>query len=216
MRLVLLGPPGAGKGTQASRLADELGVVHLSSGDILRAERAQKTELGRQAQQYMDSGVLVPDGLILKMMIGRMGAATASAGFVLDGFPRTIPQAEGLDAELTRIGRPIERVINIGVADAVVMSRLTGRWSCPTDGRVYHEVHTPPRQAGRCDACGTALVRRKDDEPGVVGQRLATYHAETKPLIDYYGRRGVLVNVDGNAEIDAVFARMRAVCRGQG
>lgn len=216
MRLVLLGPPGAGKGTQAKRLAADLGLVHLSSGDLLRAERQEKTALGIEAQRYMDAGVLVPDEIILRMMIGRIADARAIAGFVLDGFPRTIPQAAGLDVELTRIHRPLDRVVRIDVSDEVVARRLTGRWSCPTDGRVFHEVYTPPRSKGRCDVCGTALVRRKDDEPEVVSRRLATYHAETHPLVDYYGRRGKLVVVNGNAEIDAVYARLRSACQDPG
>lgn len=216
MRLVLLGPPGAGKGTQASRLAGELGAVHLSSGDILRAERAAQSELGRLAQSYMDAGALVPDDVILRMMAERIGAPQAAGGFVLDGFPRTIPQAEGLDARLAEIGRPLDKALNIAVDDAIVTRRLTGRWTCPTDGTVFHEAYSPPRTAGICDRCGAALARRKDDEPQVVAQRLATYHAETRPLIDYYAARGRLVSVDGNAEIDIVFGRIVAVCRGCG
>ncbi|MCK6454954.1 MAG: adenylate kinase [Phycisphaerae bacterium] len=216
MRVVLLGPPGAGKGTQAARLAEALRVVHLSSGDILRAERAARTRLGQEAQRYMDSGALVPDEVVLEMMAGRMQSSDAEAGFVLDGFPRTIPQAEGLDRRLEAAHRPIDRVVNIEVSDEVVTPRLTGRWSCPKDGRVYHEQYSPPKSAGTCDICGTALVRRRDDEPSVVRQRLATYHAETKPLIDYYRRRGVLASVNGDGEIDVVFESIRAACRGSG
>jgi adenylate kinase len=212
----MLGPPGAGKGTQAARLAAALNVVHLSSGDILRAERAAMTDLGRKAQQYMDAGTLVPDELILEMMAGRISAPDAERGFVLDGFPRTIPQATGLDERLTRMGRPVDRVVNIAADDAVVMPRLTGRWSCPQDGRVYHDLYSPPRTKGVCDACGSALVRRRDDEPAVVEQRLRTYHEETEPLIEYYLRRGVLATVKGDAGIDEVFAEIRSICRGNG
>lgn len=216
MRLVLLGPPGAGKGTQSSRLAGELKAVHLSSGDILRAERKSQTDLGKLAQGYMDAGSLVPDDLILRMMIGRISGPDASGGFVLDGFPRTIPQAKGLDERLAKLGHPIDRVVNIEADDAVVARRLTGRWSCPKDGRVFHESYSPPKRKGVCDLCGTALVRRKDDEPQVVSQRLTTYHAETRPLVEYYRGRGVLTSIDGNAEIDDVYARIVAACRGNG
>jgi len=216
VRVVLLGPPGAGKGTQSSRLATELKAVHLSSGDILRAERKSQTELGKLAQGYMDAGSLVPDDLILRMMIGRISSPEASGGFVLDGFPRTIPQAKGLDERLSALRQPIERVVSIEADDALVSRRLTGRWTCPKDGSVFHESHSPPKRAGACDACGTALVRRKDDEPQVVSQRLTTYHAETQPLIEYYRGRGVLKSVDGNAEIEEVYARIVAACRGNG
>ncbi len=216
MRLVLLGPPGAGKGTQSSRLATELRAVHLSSGDILRAERKSQTELGKLAQTFMDAGSLVPDDLILRMMICRISGPEASGGFVLDGFPRTIPQAEGLDERLAMLKRPIDRVVSINADDSVVSRRLTGRWTCPKDSSVFNESYSPPRRAGVCDLCGTALVRRKDDEPQVVSQRLTTYHAETRPLIDYYRGRGVLTSIDGNAEIDDVYARIVAACRGNG
>jgi adenylate kinase len=164
----------------------------------------------------MDAGSLVPDDLILQMMIGRISASEASGGFVLDGFPRTIPQAKGLDERLAKLGQPIDRVVSIEADDSVVSRRLTGRWSCPKDGRVFHELYSPPKRAGVCDLCGTALVRRKDDEPQVVSQRLTTYHAETRPLIDYYRGRGVLTSIDGNAEIEDVYARIVVACRGNG
>lgn len=216
MRLVLLGPPGAGKGTQSSRLAAELKAVHLSSGDILRAERKAQTDLGKLAQTFMDAGSLVPDDLIIRMMIGRISGPDARGGFVLDGFPRTIPQAKGLDARLAELKQPIDRVLSIDADDSVVSRRLTGRWTCPKDGCVYHESFSPPKKAGVCDTCGTTLVRRKDDEPQVVSQRLTTYHAETRPLIEYYRGRGVLTSIDGNAEIEVVYARIVAACRGNG
>jgi adenylate kinase len=213
MNLVLLGPPGAGKGTQAARVAGAFGLVHLSSGDILRAERKAQTALGRQAQDYMDRGVLVPDDLILSMMMDRVARPEAASGFLLDGFPRTLAQAEGLDRRLESAGRRLDRVVNIEVDDAEVIRRLTGRWSCPTDGRIYHEVFSPPRRAGHCDDCGTALSRRKDDEPAVVGQRLRTYHEETRPLEDYYRRRGVLRSVNGAAGMEQVTAAIEEACQ---
>jgi len=212
VNLILLGPPGAGKGTQAVRIAELFGIRHLSSGDILRAERKAKSELGRKAQEYMDRGVLVPDGLVLEMMLGQIAAPAAASGFLLDGFPRTVVQAEGLGQGLAQRGKRIDRVINIVVPDDEVSRRLTGRWSCPNDGQVYHEMYNPPARAGVCNGCGAALTRRKDDEPAVVAQRLLTYHAETTPLAAYYSGHGVLVSVDGTGTVDAVTEAIRKAC----
>ena len=213
MNLVLLGPPGAGKGTQASRVCEAFSLVHLSSGDILRAERRAQTELGRKAQDYMDRGVLVPDDLILAMMLDHIARPEAVPGFLLDGFPRTVVQAEGLDERLAKRGCLIDAVVNIVVDDAEVTRRLTGRCSCPQDGRIYHEVFSPPAKRGACDDCGTTLTRRKDDEPAVVTQRLRTYHAETEPLEVYYRERGVLRSVEGSGPADEVFLRIRKICQ---
>lgn len=213
MNLVLLGPPGAGKGTQAVRIADGFGLVHLSSGDILRAERMAKTDLGCKAQDYMDRGVLVPDDLILTMMMDQIGRPEAAGGFLLDGFPRTVPQAKGLDERLAVRAKKIDAVIRMDVMDADVTKRLTGRWSCPKDGRTYHEVFSPPAQPGLCDDCGTRLTRRKDDEPSVVAQRLRTYHDETEPLVEYYGQRGVLRTVDAAGDVEQVTASINRVCQ---
>ena len=213
MNLVLLGPPGAGKGTQATRIASAFGLVHLSSGDILRAERKSMTDLGKKAQDYMDRGVLVPDDLILTMMMDHISRPDAAKGFLLDGFPRTVPQAEGLDARLATKAKKIDAVVNMVVEDAEVTRRLTGRWSCPKDGRIYHEVFSPPKKGGVCDDCGTGLTRRKDDEPAVVGQRLKTYHDETEPLAAYYRKRGVLRSVDAAADVDRVTVSIKEVCK---
>ncbi|MCG8406425.1 MAG: adenylate kinase [Phycisphaerales bacterium] len=213
MNLVLLGPPGAGKGTQAVRISKAFGLVHLSSGDILRAERKAKTELGAKAQDYMDRGVLVPDDLILSMMMDHIGRPEAANGFLLDGFPRTLAQAEGLDARLAEKDRKIETVINIEVDDAAVTRRLTGRSTCPKCGRIYHEEFSPPVKAGICDDCGEALTRRKDDSLEVVGQRLKTYHEETKPLIAYYQNGGLLKRVSGEGSVDDVTAAIQEACR---
>jgi adenylate kinase len=215
VNIVLLGPPGAGKGTQAVGMSQAFGLVHLSSGDILRAERKSKTALGQKAQDYMDRGVLVPDDLILAMMSEHIGRVPASGGFLLDGFPRTVAQAEGLDERLATKDRRIDVVVNMEIADEEVTRRLTGRWSCPQDGRIYHELFSPPKSAGRCDTCGTALTRRKDDEPEVVSQRLRTYHAETKPLVDYYQDRGVLRTVDAGGAVPAVTAAIQKACQGR-
>ncbi len=213
MNVVLLGPPGAGKGTQAVKLARTLGLLHLSSGDILRAERQAKTQLGRQAQDFMDRGVLVPDDVILTMMMDHISRPEASGGFLLDGFPRTVAQAEGLDERLARKGARIDIVANMVVEDADVTRRLTGRWSCPVDGRIYHEIYSPPKAAGRCDDCGAALSRRKDDEPDVVRQRLRTYHEETEPLEAYYKARGVLESIDASGTVEEVTDSLQRVCR---
>ncbi len=213
MNLVLLGPPGAGKGTQAVRLASSLSLVHLSSGDILRAERKANTALGRQAQAFMDRGDLVPDDLILSMMMDHVTKPPASDGFLLDGFPRTVAQAQGLDERLKDRGLKLDAVINMRVEDAEVTKRLTGRWSCPKDGHIYHEVFSPPAKAEVCDDCGTALTRRKDDTPEVVGQRLETYHRQTEPLAAYYLQSGVLKEVEAGGAVDQVAAAMTEVCQ---
>jgi adenylate kinase len=213
MRLVLLGPPGAGKGTQAARIAEAFSLVHLSSGDILRAERKAKTELGRQAQDYMDRGVLVPDDLILNMMMDHI-TRSGGKGFLLDGFPRTVVQAEGLDQRLAAKGMRLGAVINMEVADEEVTKRLTGRWSCPKDGRIYHEQFSPPANKGICDDCGTALARRKDDDPTVVRQRLQTYHAETEPLVKYYQTSGILRSIDAGGGVDEVTAAIKRASKG--
>jgi adenylate kinase len=214
VRLVLLGPPGAGKGTQAVRIAEAFGLVHLSSGDILRAERKSKTELGRQAQDFMDRGALVPDDLILSMMMDHISRPAAAKGVLLDGFPRTVVQAEGLDERLAAKGWKLDAVVSMEVDDADVTKRLTGRCSCPQDGRIYHEVFSAPKKPGICDDCGASLTRRKDDEPTVVRQRLQTYHAETEPLIAYYGGKGILKAVDASGDVDQVTKAIKAACRG--
>jgi len=212
VNIVLLGPPGAGKGTQAARVREAFSLVHLSSGDILRAERKAQSELGRQAQDYMDRGVLVPDDLILSMMMDHIARPDAASGFLLDGFPRTVAQASGLDERLAACGQRLDTVVNIEVDDAAVTKRLTGRWSCPQDGRIYHELFSPPGKPGVCDVCGGALTRRKDDEPDVVAQRLRTYHEETEPLITYYRKREVLKSVDGSGAADAVASLINKAC----
>ncbi len=212
MNLVLLGPPGAGKGTQADRVSKALGIPHLSSGDILRAERKAKTDLGREAQDYMDRGVLVPDHLILSMMMAHISKPDAARGFLSDGFPRTLPQAEGLDARLAERGRALDRVVNIEVPDEDVIGRLGGRANCPNCNRIYHDLFSPPASPGVCDDCGERLTRRRDDSPEVVRQRLRTYHEETSPLVDYYRNRGLLRQVSGLGDVEEVSARIREAC----
>ena len=205
MKLILLGPPGAGKGTQCKRIIDTYGIGHMSSGDILRAERKANSELGQKAQSYMDSGALVPDDLIIDMMIGAIKNATA--GYVLDGFPRTVAQGEGLDAALEKAGEKIDAIVNLQVSDEPIMDRMTGRRSCPECGAVYHVVNLKPKTDGQCDkGCG-ALVQRKDDTPEVVSYRLKTYHEQTAAVVGYYqGKGNTILDIDANQDIDKVTA----------
>jgi adenylate kinase len=214
MRLILLGPPGAGKGTQCKRLVEKYGALHLSSGDILRAERAAGTELGKKAQSYMDSGGLVPDDLIVAMMVGAMKTA-GNGGFILDGFPRTVVQAEELGKALDKAGEKIDALLNLQIDDAVVASRMTGRRSCPKCGAVYHIENLKPKVANVCDRDGTALVQRKDDQPEVVSNRLKTYHEQTAHVVGYYNGKKPVISIDAGREIDevtkAIFAKLDAV-----
>lgn len=203
MRVVLLGAPGAGKGTHCKRIVDRYGVRHLSSGDILRRERAQGTPLGQKAQSYMDAGALVPDDLIVEMMSQAIQAAP-EAGYVLDGFPRTVNQAQVLDQALSGDGQEIDEVVNLQVDEAVVLERITGRRSCPKCGAVYHVKNMPPRQAGVCDQDGTELVQRPDDTAEVVEKRLATYYEQTKPVVDYYRARGTVHDIPADGDADEV------------
>ncbi|HEV8019938.1 MAG TPA: adenylate kinase [Candidatus Lustribacter sp.] len=200
MILVFLGPPGAGKGTQAKILEDRLGYRQISTGDILRRNRAEKTALGAEAQSYMDSGKLVPDDLIIRMMEAELAHAE---NVIVDGFPRTIPQAEAFDALLKRKGLSAEAVV-FDVDPAVLVDRITGRWSNPRTGRVYHTKYAPPRVPGICDDDGGPLVQRPDDAADVVTKRLAEYEEKTAPLVAYYEKQGHVVHVDGLGDIDAV------------
>lgn len=209
MIAVLLGPPGAGKGTQAKRLAQKMQALHLSSGDILRAEKAAGTELGKKATGYMDRGELVPDSLIIEMMLGKMTQERGKS-ILLDGFPRTLAQAEALDAGLARSGLKISRVVNIDVPDAEVERRITGRRSCAACGGVYHVEFAPPKVAFKCDKDGSELVQRNDDKPEVVRKRLLTYHQQTQPLVDYYSKHGLLKDVDGTQSPEKVEAKVHA------
>jgi adenylate kinase len=203
MRLVLLGAPGSGKGTQCKRIVAEYDLLHLSSGDILRQERAQKSELGNKAQEYMDSGALVPDELIVKMMAGAIEEAP-HAGFVLDGFPRTVNQAIELSKHLTQSDNKIDLIINLTVDDKVVLSRMTGRRSCPQCGAVYHIENLKPKTEGICDNDATELVQRTDDTAEVVANRLETYHQQTEPVADYYKENGNVYNIEADKDIDVV------------
>ena len=205
MRIVVLGAPGAGKGTHCKRIADRYHVVHLSSGDILRRERAEGTDLGQKAQSYMDAGTLVPDDLIVQMMSNAIQKA-GSAGYVLDGFPRTVNQAKALDESLAGAKGGIDIVVNLQVDDSVVLDRITGRRSCPKCGAVYHVRNMPPKKDDVCDLDGTRLVQRPDDTEAVVKNRLATYYQQTEPVVEYYKSRRTVHDIDANKDADTVAA----------
>jgi adenylate kinase len=205
MRIVVLGAPGAGKGTHCRRIADRYRVVHLSSGDILRRERAGGTELGEKAQSYMDAGTLVPDELIVQMMSNAVREAPL-AGYVLDGFPRTVNQAEALDKSLSGDDGGVDLVVNLQVNDDVVLERITGRRSCPKCGAVYHIKNMPPKEDESCDDDGTKLIQRPDDTEEVVRNRLGTYYRQTKPVVDYYKARRTVHDIDANDDADSVAA----------
>ena len=203
MRIILLGAPGSGKGTQCKQIVARYGLLHLSSGDILRRERAEGTQLGKKAQSYMDSGALVPDEIIIKMMANAIEKAP-DAGFVLDGFPRTVNQAIELDKSLAREDLAIDVVLNLVVDDSIVTDRITGRRSCPKCGAVYHIKNLKPKRDGLCDNDGTELVQRPDDTVEVVANRLETYHRQTEPLVDYYKNNGTVFDIEADRSADEV------------
>jgi adenylate kinase len=205
MILILLGPPGAGKGTQAARIRERYRIAHLSTGDMLRGAIAAGTEVGRQAKSVMDAGKLVSDEIIVRLVEERIAADDCANGFLLDGFPRTLAQAEALDHLLGQKGRKIDAVIEFAVDDDALIGRISGRYSCANCGAGYHDDFQQPRQEGVCDRCGaTKFTRRSDDNADAVRTRLAAYHGQTAPLLPYYRRKGVLKTVDGMAEIDGV------------
>ena len=205
MKIIMLGAPGAGKGTQAKMIADKYGVPHISTGDIFRANIKNGTELGMEAKKYMDQGLLVPDELTVRILLDRVAQDDCKNGYVLDGFPRTIPQAEVLDSELTKLGDHIDYAINVDVPDENIVNRMSGRRACLKCGATYHIVYAAPKKENICDTCGEALVLRDDDKPETVSKRLKVYHEQTQPLIDYYTKQGVLKTVDGTCALDEVF-----------
>lgn len=205
--VILLGPPGAGKGTQASRLSRELSLPHVSTGDLLRENLAKGTELGKRARQYMDSGQLVPDELVLEMLFTRVGRPDCAEGYLLDGFPRTLAQAEALEKRLGKDARV--QALNLEVPDSALLERLTGRRTCKQCGNIHHIRSAPPRAKDRCDKCGGEIYQRTDDTPEVVGKRLAVYRQQTQPLEAFYSKRGVLQNIDGNRTPDVVFGDLK-------
>jgi|SRR5680860_1092529 len=210
LNLVLLGPPGSGKGTQGERLQQELGLPYYATGDILRAAVREGTELGRAAKGYMDSGDLVPDQLIIDMIVARLGSPEAADGFILDGFPRTTPQAEALGRAIAALGRQLSTAVLIDVSDEEVISRLSGRRTCP-QGHVYHVEHNPPEREGVCDIDGETLEIRDDDRADVVRNRVQQYHEKTEPLVAYYEAEGLLGRVDGDQEPGEVFEEIRTL-----
>ena len=213
MKIVMLGAPGAGKGTQAVNIAKEFGIPHISTGDIFRANIKNQKELGMKAKSYMDKGALVPDDITIGMLLDRIVDNDCKNGFVLDGFPRTIPQAESLKAALSLQDARIDHAIDIEVPDEVITKRMGGRRSCPKCGGTYHIAFNPPKQEGICDNCGTELVQRSDDKPETVLERLKTYHDQTQPLIDFYRNEGVLTEVDGTKKPDEVLADILGALR---
>ena len=211
MKIIMLGAPGAGKGTQAKKIAAKYGIPHISTGDIFRANIKNGTELGLKAKSYMDAGGLVPDEITIGMLLERIHQADCENGYVLDGFPRTIPQAESLTEALKKNGESIDFAVNVDVPDENIISRMSGRRACLNCGATYHIVYNAPKKEGVCDACGQELVLREDDKPKTVKKRLDVYHDQTQPLIDYYKKEGVLAEVDGTKDMEEVFQNIAAI-----
>lgn len=206
MKIIMLGAPGAGKGTQAKQIATKYSIPHISTGDIFRANIKNGTELGKKAKEYMDQGLLVPDELTCDLVVDRINQDDCKNGFVLDGFPRTIPQAEALSNALDKMNQSMDYAIDVDVPDENIVKRMSGRRACLECGATYHIVSIPPKKEGVCDACGSELVLRDDDKPETVQKRLDVYHEQTQPLIDYYNKQGILKSVDGTKPMEEVFA----------
>ena len=206
MKIIMLGAPGAGKGTQAKKIAEKYSIPHISTGDIFRANIKNGTELGKKAKTYMDQGLLVPDELVVDLVVDRLNQEDCNNGCVLDGFPRTIPQAEALDAALKAAGQAVDYAINVEVPDENIVRRMSGRRACVGCGATYHIVYAPTKEENICDTCHGELILRDDDKPETVQKRLNVYHEQTQPLIDYYTKKNILVEVDGTQDIEDVFA----------
>ena len=205
MKIIMLGAPGAGKGTQAKKIAAKYEIPHISTGDIFRANIKNGTELGKKAKTYMDQGLLVPDELVVDLVVDRVNQDDCKNGYVLDGFPRTIPQAEALTEALAKMGQKMDYAIDVNVPDENIVRRMGGRRACVGCGATYHVEYAPTKKEGICDVCGAELVLRDDDKPETVQKRLNVYHEQTQPLIDYYTEAGILKTVDGTVDIDDVF-----------
>lgn len=211
MKIIMLGAPGAGKGTQAKKIADKYNVPHISTGDIFRANIKGKTELGNRAKEFMDKGELVPDNITIEMLLNRIKEDDCKNGFVLDGFPRTIPQAKSLTEALNGLGEKIDHAVNIDVPDIDIINRMSGRRACLSCGSTYHIQYSAPKKENICDSCGSELTIREDDKPDTVKKRLEVYHAQTQPLIDYYNNENILSSVDGTKKMEDVFRDIIAV-----
>lgn len=211
MKIIMLGAPGAGKGTQAKKIAEKYSVPHISTGDIFRSNIKNGTELGMKAKAFMDQGLLVPDELTCDLVVDRIGQDDCKNGYILDGFPRTIPQAEALNTALKSMGTSIDYAIDVEVQDSHIVNRMSGRRACTGCGATYHVKYNAPKAENICDACGEALVLRDDDKPETVQKRLTVYHDQTQPLIDYYKKAGVLRTVDGTLDMEDVFSAIIAI-----
>ena len=211
MKIIMLGAPGAGKGTQAKKIAEKYEIPHISTGDIFRANIKNGTELGKKAKTFMDQGLLVPDELVVDLVVDRVQQDDCKNGYVLDGFPRTIPQAEALDAALAKLNDKMDYAINVDVPDENIVNRMSGRRACVGCGATYHVVYNAPKTEDVCDTCGEKLILRDDDKPETVQKRLGVYHEQTQPLIDYYSKSGILHDVDGTVSMDEVFQAIVAI-----
>mgnify|MGYP001945835415 FL=1 len=214
LRLVLLGPPGAGKGTQASAIISKYSIPHISTGDIFRANIKNGTELGKQVEAYMNKGLLVPDELVVSIVKDRLTEEDCKDGFLLDGFPRTVNQAEALDEELKKMNLKLDKVVNIQVGKEILIERAIGRRICKNCGATYHIKFNPPKEENICDKCGGKLHQRDDDKVETVEKRIEVYHEQTKPLIEYYDKKGLLLNVDGTKPVEEVFNEIIASVEG--
>lgn len=211
MKIIMLGAPGAGKGTQAIMISEKYGIPHISTGDIFRANIKNGTELGKKAREYMDQGLLVPDDLTCDLVVDRISRDDCSKGYILDGFPRTIPQAQALDRALDNMKTSLDYAIDVDVPDENIVNRMSGRRACPGCGATYHVVFRAPQKEGICDECGEKLITRADDLPETVQKRLTVYHDQTQPLIDYYEKKGILKTVDGTKHVEEVFSDITSI-----